>query len=185
MNNIFLEGPIQTGKSTFIRKLLKERFGPDLNGVSGFTSQRITDPDGRLLGFCLAPAAAELSVIADPTGTDNVFKRFTSDDPVVDMDVFETAGIRYMSEAITKAKAGQTRVVLLDEIGGHELQSEAFRTKLYELLDSDCPCVGVIKSPDNTRRMDPALLEWNSELHKHLTVTTDFAEFEASLRTIL
>lgn len=176
MNNLFIEGPIQTGKSTLIRKVLREFFGPSLEGVAGFTSQRLTDADGHLLGFRLAPADAALTVVCDPAATDNVFKSFTPNGTRVDMSVFETAGIRYMDEALKAAKAGQAQVILLDEIGGHELASDAFRQKLYQLLDSEFPCVGVIKSPANTKRMDDSLLALNDELHSHLTITKDFAE---------
>lgn len=175
MNNLFIEGPIQTGKSTLIRKVLRDVFGPSFDGVAGFTSQRLTDADGQLLGFRLAPAEAALTVVCDPAAADNVFKQFTPTGTRVDMSVFETAGIRYMDEALEAAKAGQAQVILLDEIGGHELASDAFRRKLYQVLDSEYPCVGVIKSPDNTRRMDPALLVLNDELHGHLSVSTDFA----------
>lgn len=176
MNNLFIEGPIQTGKSTLIRKTLREFFGPSHAGVYGFTSQRLTDADGNLLGFRLAPAGAALSVTADPDACDNVFKAFTAGGSRVDMTVFETTGIRYMDEAFAAAKAGQAKIILLDEIGGHELSSKAFRQKLYQLLDSEYPCVGVVKSPANTRRMDDSLLALNEELHRHLTVVTDFAE---------
>ena len=176
MNNLFIEGPIQTGKSTLIRKVLCEFFGPSLEGVAGFTSQRLTDADGQLLGFRLAPADAALTIVCDPASADNVFKSFTADGTRVDMSVFETAGIRYMDEALKAAKAGQAQVILLDEIGGHELASDAFRQKLYQLLDSEFPCVGVIKSPANTKRMDDSLLALNDELHSHLTITKDFAE---------
>lgn len=176
MNNLFIEGPIQTGKSTLIRKVLREFFGPSLEGVAGFTSQRLTDADGQLLGFRLAPADAALTIVCDPAAADNVFKSFTTDGVRVDMTVFETAGIRYMDEALSAAKAGQAQIILLDEIGGHELASDAFRRKLYQLLDSEYPCVGVIKSPANTKRMDDSLLALNDELHQHLTVTKDFAD---------
>ena len=188
MNNIFIEGPIQTGKSTLIRTIFKDLFSPEFDGVSGFTSQRVTDSNGGLLGFRLAPASAELSVCLDSFGTgdisevDNVFKYFTPTGTHIDMDVFENAGIRYMNEALDRAKAGQTSVFLLDEIGGHELASEAFRGKLYELLDSEYPCVGVIKSVDNTRRMDPTLIELNKELHCRVQTLTDFDSFETLLR---
>ena len=191
MNNVFLEGPIQTGKSTFIRNILKEYFGPGLDGVFGFTSQRITASDGQLLGFRLAPAAAELSVDLDTFAAGGiedvagVFKYFTPDGPRVDMSVFETAGIRYMDEALTNAKAGRALLILLDEIGGHELESEAFRTKLNELLDSAYPCVGVIKSADNTRRMDPSLIALNADLHKKLFATDHRDEFEHLLRSLV
>ena len=176
MNNLFIEGPIQTGKSTLIRKVLREAFGPSLEGVAGFTSQRLTDADGQLLGFRLAPADAALTGICEPAAADNVFKQCTPTGSRVDMSVFETAGIRYMDEALEAAKAGQAQIILLDEIGGHELASDAFRQKLYQVLDSEYLCVGVIKSPDNTRRMDPALVRLNAELHEHLTVTKDFSE---------
>ena len=176
MNNLFIEGPIQTGKSTLIRKVLRKFFGPSLEGVAGFTSQRLTDADGELLGFRLAPADAALTVVCDPAAADNVFKHFTPTGTRVDMSVFETAGIRYMDEALEAAKAGQAQIILLDEIGGHELASDAFRQKLYQVLDSEYLCVGVVKSPANTRRMDPALVRLNAELHDHLTVTKDFAE---------
>ena len=176
MNNLFIEGPIQTGKSTLIRKVLREFFGPSLEGVAGFTSQRLTDADGQFLGFRLAPADAALTVVCDLVTADNVFKQFTPNGTQVDMNVFETAGIRYMDEALEAAKAGQAQVILLDEIGGHELASDAFRQKLYQVLDSEYLCVGVVKSPANTRRMDASLLALNDELHQHLTVTKDFAE---------
>ena len=183
MNNLFIEGPIQTGKSTLIRKVLREFYGPSLEGVAGFTSQRLTDADGQLLGFRLAQADAALTVVCDPAAADNVFKHFTPTGTRVDMSVFETAGIRYMDEALKAAKAGQAQVILLDEIGGHELASDAFRQKLYQLLDSEFPCVGVIKSPANTKRMDDSLLALNDELHSHLTITKDFAEaFKTFLR---
>ena len=185
MNTLFLEGPIQTGKSTLIRKILREVFDQDLSGVAGFTSQRITDSDGNLLGFRLAPAASDLSVTADSVGTDNVFKYFTPSGSKTDMSVFETTGIELINEAYAAVKEGRAKVVLLDEIGGHELASSAFRNELYKLLDSDVPCIGVVKSQSNTKHMDPTLLMLNKELHNKLTVVTEFDEFESSLRFFL
>ena len=169
MNNLFIEGPIQTGKSTTIRNVLKDAFGPELSGVRGFTSQRITDPAGKLLAFRLAPADAEISIVADPSRLDNIFKSFTPDGTRVDMTVFETAGIDYMKKALADARAGRAHTILLDEIGGHELASEKFRRQLYELLDSEIPCIGVIKSSENTRHMDADLLQLNQELHDRIT----------------
>lgn len=185
MNNLFIEGPVQTGKSTLIRKILREEFGQNLKGVAGFTSQRITDPKGRLLGFRLASAVADLSMTADPADTDNVFKYFTPNGSRTDISVFETVGIELIEEAFTAAKEGRAQFVLLDEIGGHELASSLFRSKLYELLESDVPCTGVVKSPDNTQRMDPTLLTLNKELHSKLTVVAEFGEYESALRFFL
>ena len=193
MNNLFIEGPIQTGKSTTIRSVLKERFGSDLEGVAGFTSQRVTNLNGQLLAFRLAPAAEDISIVLDikpePVFVrdvlNNVFKWFAPDGPHVDMRVFETAGVAYMKNAQTDVKSGRAQIVLLDEIGGHELASDVFRHELYELLDSDIPCVGVIKSRDNTRNMDPTLLAFNEELHNRISAVTGLQLFESRLRQFL
>jgi len=185
MNNLFIEGPVQTGKSTTIRKVLRDVFGPNLDGVAGFTSQRVTDSDGQLLGFRLAPAKAEISLVADPALLDNVFKLFTPTGPRIDLGVFETSGAAYLTDALKTAHAGQTKVILLDEIGGHEMSCASFRTVLYELLDSEFPCIGVVKSKDNTKRMDPTLLPLNEELHAHLSVSTELNTFEPRLRQFL
>jgi nucleoside-triphosphatase THEP1 len=185
MNNLFIEGPIQMGKSTVIRKVLKEMFGPKLDGVAGFTSQRLTERDGQLLGFRLAPANEDISIIADPTEMDHVFKWFAPDGPHVDMRVFETTGVAYIKNALTQFESGRACIILLDEIGGHELACDTFRKALYELLDSDAPCIGVVKSPENTKRMDPTLIHLNENLHRRLSVITDLEAFELHLRDFI
>lgn len=166
MNNKFYEGPIQTGKSTLIRNFLRKAYGRRLKGVAGFTSQRVIDSEGRLLGFCLAPANAEISA-ASPDG--EFFKKFGPDGVEVCMDVFENAGVRFLDEAFAKAKSGEARIILLDEIGGHEMACEKFREKLYEILDSPFPCIGVIKMYDSAVNMDPSIASLNAELHKKIT----------------
>ena len=40
MNNFFIEGPIQRGKSTLIREVLKKFYGPELDGSTGFACGR-------------------------------------------------------------------------------------------------------------------------------------------------
>ena len=52
-NVLFLEGPIQTGKSTLIREIL----GEHLQECGGFTSQRLVDSTGETRGFRIGPAA--------------------------------------------------------------------------------------------------------------------------------
>ena len=187
MKNIFIEGPVQTGKSTLLRKILKDIYGQNLDGIYGFTSQRIIDRDGNLLGFRLAPANAVLAMEVDATDgintcLPNTFKWFTPNGAKVDMRVFESAGISYLNEAMEAAKSGLARAILLDEVGGHEMSSDSFRNRLYELLELDVPCVGVIKSAENTRRMDRSLMDFNGELHRRVWVVTQFEEFEQKLR---
>ena len=54
---LFLTGPSGIGKSTIIRQAL----GPALAYAGGFVTERVSDGEGRLLGYELLPAAAALS----------------------------------------------------------------------------------------------------------------------------
>ena len=185
MNNLFLEGPIQTGKSTLIRQVLRESPGaasgrkqasgatPELKG---FTCQRVLGEEGQLLGFALGPADAELTVTwhRGDAPPENVFKAFTPEGTMVDLSVFENAGVRYIREALGKAADGagadgcRRALVLLDEIGGHEMACEPFRDALHEILDSELTCIGVLKLRNSAERMDPSIVELNDELRKRI-----------------
>ena len=50
--HLFLEGPIQTGKSTLLRRLL----APYKDQIGGFASQRMLNDDGRTIGYRIGPA---------------------------------------------------------------------------------------------------------------------------------
>ncbi|MGN0702867.1 MAG: nucleoside-triphosphatase [Lentihominibacter sp.] len=188
MNNLFIEGPIQRGKSTLIREVLKKFYGPGLDGctavaggrgVGGFTVQRMTFPTqgaDKRFGFRLmeasAPIRAHTCVVAadeDLLRSDGVFKVIGPSGGRTNMKVFETKAVTLMEQAAVDAAKGRISMILLDEIGGHELACPSFCNKLYELLDSDIPCIGVIKHPDSARRMDPAIANANEELHKKIT----------------
>ena len=177
MKHLFLEGPIQTGKSTLIRKALKPYLASaPCCTIGGFASQRLTDPSGSTRAFRIAPADAPLTApfsdyypcAEDAPSVYGIFKTFYPDNkPVVDYSVFETHGIRYLRDTDGK------RLMLLDEIGGHELTSAPFMDALYQLLAGDIPCIGVIKLPDSTKRMDAALLHENARLHERITSEFD------------
>ena len=174
MNNLFLEGPIQTGKSTLIRELLKAR-----KDVGGFTVQRLSFPtkgEEKRTGFRLMAADAPIKAHTCVTATDDnliasdgVFKLVGPKGSKVNLEVFETKGVELLKQALKDAKAGKIKLVLLDEIGGHELACKKFCKALDELLDSDIPCVGVIKQYKDAKKMDASIAEANKELHKKIT----------------
>jgi len=155
MNNLFIEGPIQTGKSTLIRKYL----GSHLQRCGGFTSQRLIDPSGRTKGFRLVSAAGSLTARAEefesnagsskPFVSDaGIFKWFTEDGNVVtDQTVFDTTGV-----SLLKSSADRP-LILLDEIGGSELLCDQFRKALDAVLSSTKPCLGVLKLADGAQRL--------------------------------
>ena len=174
MNNLFLEGPIQTGKSTLIREILKTH-----KSVGGFTVQRMNFPtkgEEKRTGFRLMAADAPIKAHTCVTTTDKnllasdgVFKLVGPEGSKVNLDVFETKGVELLKQALKDAKAGKISLVLLDEIGGHEMVCKKFCKALNELLDSDIPCIGVIKQYESAKKMDPSIAEANKALHKKIT----------------
>ena len=136
MNNLFLSGNIQIGKSTFLR----DKLTPYRDALGGFSSQRLLGEDGQIMGYRLTDASDfEIERLYDPSLSD-IFITHSSDNEMIrDISVFETAA------GLLIPSAG-TAVMLLDEIGGIELCSDLFRLRLFELLSSETPCIGVIKS---------------------------------------
>lgn len=179
-NLLFLEGPIQTGKSTLIRKCL----GAHLADCGGFTSQRLIDADGQTKGFRLVSAAEPLTAPAEDfmsggepkSGTNSdvpfisdagIFKWFADDGRVItDQSVFDTIGVSLLRSSARRP------LVLLDEIGGSELLCGEFRKTLDAILSSSKPCLGVLKLAENAQR-----------LHSHyLSDGLSIAEYNALLR---
>lgn len=160
--NLFLEGPIQTGKSTLLRKLLK----PYMAQIGGFTSQRLLNPEGKTIAFRIGPAAGTPLTAPFSDKYDGIF-RITTDEGnhLKYPEVFDNEGIKYLTENHGK------KLILLDEIGGVELLNEKFRKTLYEILDGNTPCIGVIKLESKARSMSASvgydknsLAEYNKEL---------------------
>ena len=170
---LFLEGPIQTGKSTLIRACL----GEHLSECGGFTSQRLIGPDGNTRGFRLCPASAPLTApvegiagedIAGEGFADGVFKYFRPEGPAYqDQQVFDRLGVQLLGAS------KNTPLILLDEVGGSELLREPFRKKLDEVLGSGVPCLGVLKLYENARRLersyqDAPIARANLELRRRI-----------------
>ena len=147
--HLFLEGPIQIGKSTLLRHLL----APYASQIAGFSSQRLTDIGGDTIAFRIVDAQdfrltmpyeeAIKSNESMPETLQNsgVFRVIPKGGKSENYhDVFENIGLKLLDNFSNK------RLILLDEIGGIELKSEPFRNALYDILSGDIPCIGVIKS---------------------------------------
>lgn len=194
MKHLFLEGPIQTGKSTLIREALKPYMAsepylscgqPVESVIGGFASQRLVSGD-TTCAFRIGPAAstpltAPVSDVfpssvtldglsAEELVSQGVFKALCGPEnggTFVDDSVFDTLGASYLKD--TEGR----RLMLLDEIGGHELCCRDFMDALYDLLAGDIPCVGVIKHPDSLRRMDASLIDLYCDLRSRITSEFD------------
>lgn len=143
MKHFFLEGPIQEGKSTLIRKMIKNH----LAEIGGFSSQRLLNHSGKTVGFRIAPAseAIDLTRQYSPALSD-VFLYFDGKKTNMKSEVFADTAIKYLRESKGK------KLILLDEIGGVELLVPEFRQALYNALE-ETPCIGVLKLEISNRHM--------------------------------
>lgn len=174
-NMLFLEGPIQTGKSTLIKSALKKQFPAIKTG--GFQSQRLVDENGTTVAFRMGcagdmpsdDAAEYLQLSEDKYGENGIFKYMSDDGRMhVTERFFEIYGVRILKDCLLE----RPELILLDEIGGHEMDCDEYRDMLYEVLSSGIPCIGVIKSVSNTEKMmkksplkAERIIRFNGELH--------------------
>lgn len=135
-----MTGSSGVGKSTLLRQLL----GDKLAFAGGFVTERRLDENGTLLGFDILPAAAAAGV----EGLEgHRFLDYSTNPPRADNEVFRSFGVQLLNEAQYYPFA------VLDEFGGYELMIPQFRNALSQLLNSDVPCIGVIKGAASAREL--------------------------------
>ena len=142
MYNIFLTGAKRTGKSSLIRKCLV----PYRDALGGFSSQRLLDVSGKIIGYRITDAADfEVEKLYEPSLPGIFMLRGIVDRACYTME--NTIDLSVFRDHVTKMliPEDQTLIMLLDEIGGVEMLDPEFRSRLYELLESDMPCIGVLK----------------------------------------
>ena len=126
MKNLFLTGAIGCGKSTSIATAL----GESLPKAGGFLTVRQKDETGEAVAYWLQRP--------DGTAGQRIID-YSSQPYSMHLEVFEDLGLRIVQEA------QQYDYVILDEIGGFEVLSDAFLEALMQLLRSNIPCIGVMK----------------------------------------
>jgi len=162
--SLFLEGPIQTGKSTIILNNLKSYML--IEHAGGFLCQRLTE-DGKTKAFRLIEtSSAETTEMKYCADIPDVFLEEVSGKWIKRDEVFKTKGIEILSDIHSK------KLILLDEIGGFEILIDNFREKLYEALSSCIPVIGVIKSVNNGKIMKSAVGISNDYLAKYEKLRT-------------
>ncbi len=142
----FLEGPKLIGKSTLLREqLLKTDYR-----VGGFYVQRLLSENDQVMGFQLRSAESLLLKTSSYEWTEEAcFLRRVNGQMVPDLKVFETVGRHLLEQAVNQS----FDVILLDEIGGLELQVPDFYRPLLQLLNSSQKIIGVYKSFENYQQL--------------------------------
>ncbi|MEG1137954.1 MAG: nucleoside-triphosphatase [Lachnospiraceae bacterium] len=141
---LFLEGRSGIGKSTMIL----EAGASKSHQGAGLFSQRMHNAKGHTVGFRLIPYGdVTCSIGVYEQGMKQMFLQDIGNQRVLDLSVFESAR-KLIGDY------GHASFLVLDEIGGVELQLASFRELLYELLDSGIPCIGVLKAKENYEHMN-------------------------------
>lgn len=162
---LFLEGNIQIGKSTIILNSLKSRI--DDAYIGGFLCQRLTK-DRKTKAFrIISTDKAETTAIEYKADMPDVFLEEISGKWIKYENIFRTKGIELLSNISLK------RIIFLDEIGGFELLIDEFREKLYEVLKSGIPIIGVIKSDKNGMIMKNTVGLKNDYWNYYLNLRSD------------
>jgi len=142
MRHVFLTGEIQVGKSTAIRRFLSDT---DIT-VDGFLSNIISvDPKNPSRGRELHLARFDSqngetdSQIVTRIGE---FREGSFPSIEIDIDAFNTHGAELIRSA------GARELIIMDELGRFEEGADEFKNAVFERLDGDIPCIGVVKAAD-------------------------------------
>lgn len=154
--HLFIQGAIRTGKSTIIRNSVI----PYINDVGGYFVQRMflaANPE-KYTGFAVKPLSGEENyrlnmVTEDLFGTEGLFLFCNSQGKWSKVPgVFEESAERFLREA---AQIGK-RLIIMDELGGTELEDMSFFASVKEILDGGIPVLGVLKCPGNLEKLKTA-----------------------------
>ncbi|ATW24916.1 hypothetical protein DCMF_09155 [Candidatus Formimonas warabiya] len=136
INNIFLTGKIQMGKSTLINRILAGFPGK----VAGFRTLPYVE-NGQINGFYIEsisekPRPKELAFIARCRDNDH-WEAF----PLI----FEQLGTSILKNSL----AQEPDLIILDELGFFERNAMQFHIQVFEVLNSPIPVLGVLKQYDD------------------------------------
>ena len=157
ISKLLLQGPSDSGKTSLILHTLQQA----KLAAGGFVVQRLLLPTG-IRAYCLTPVAEANSPCLpyDPEQA-GIFLNITADGAQFSADTFLRQFI-----ALTENQP----FLVLDEIGGAELQLSPIRQRLSELFRSDSVILGVWKSQENLEHLidrgnlTPDLLNYHDEL---------------------
>ncbi|MGB9843864.1 MAG: nucleoside-triphosphatase [Caldisericia bacterium] len=129
--NIFIEGDIKSGKTYVLDNVLKK-----LNiKYGGFKTIPIYKK-GKKVGFKLKDIL---------TNDENIVALYNIDgNLIINSDVFNELGVNSLENALKN-----TDLVVMDELGFLEDNSNKFKEKVFEVLNSDKKVIAVIKEKKN------------------------------------
>ena len=129
--HLFLTGPKQIGKSTVLRRLLRDRDAK----IGGFRTVRIPLEDGASIHM-VAPSETEY------TDENRIFSR-RKGILYIDPSDFDRIGCVLLSDI------NDCDLILMDELGPNEANSEKFRQAVWKVLNGEISVYGVLQVADS------------------------------------
>ncbi|RKL61510.1 hypothetical protein DXT63_16395 [Thermoanaerobacteraceae bacterium SP2] len=154
--HLFLQGERGIGKSTLIRKAIL----PHINDVGGYFVQRIylSKNQEKYMGFAVKPLDGNknyqlnnsVNNLADVEGL------FLFCNPLGIWQqipgAFARAAVGFLKDALLRGK----KLIIMDELGGIELEDMLFLDMVFHVLDGNTPVLGVLKSSGNINKLRKA-----------------------------
>ncbi|MCR4431126.1 MAG: nucleoside-triphosphatase [Tepidanaerobacteraceae bacterium] len=154
--HLFLQGEIGIGKSTLIRKAVL----PYLNDAGGYFVQRIYlgENQKKYMGFAVKPLDNDknyqLSISIDNLAEVKGLFLFCNTDGIWQQipGAFAKAATDFLKNALLQRK----KLIIMDELGGMELEDNLFSDMVFNVLDGTVPVLGVLKSFGNIEKLRKA-----------------------------
>ncbi|HHX75328.1 MAG TPA: methyltransferase domain-containing protein, partial [Firmicutes bacterium] len=136
IKNIFLTGDLRAGKSTLLNHLASSL---PLSQVAGFRTSRYYQ-EKKLTGFYLEDIRHPVEV-----SDDKFIGRCIGDNYWVSLPAtFDAYGVKILDECLRE----KPELVIMDELGFFENDAHRFQEKVFAVLDSPLPVLGVLKKKD-------------------------------------
>lgn len=131
VNNLFLTGDVQVGKSTIIKRVI-QNLGIK---VGGFNTQRYYEQD-QLVGFYMESLNDHAL-----SGEHPLIGHCRDRNWVAVPDTFDHYGVTILRECMQH----KDRLIIMDELGFFESEAYEFQNMVSTCLNSDVPVLGVLK----------------------------------------
>ncbi|WP_017755429.1 nucleoside-triphosphatase [Calidifontibacillus oryziterrae] len=131
MNNIFLTGEKQVGKSTIINNIIDNFTG----NICGFKTLLETK-EGRQFYF------SGFNPMIDSIPKIYICKKDNNDKLEGITEAFDDFGVKILEDSLNDS----SDLIIMDELGVFENQAYRFQKSVYKCLNSAIPVIGVIKA---------------------------------------
>ena len=189
-NVLFIEGDFHIGKSSVLREScmkFNKSYPYDLTccvrndvdhekcsnieKIGGFYIQRLMD-GSKCVAFSLKEPK-DGYVLERPIGKNedenSIFLDSRKGEIEARDSVFEERGVDILDRSVNE----DSSLVILDEIGGIELECENFMEKLSYVLSSGIPCIGILKSNRNSIQLEQNVKIAGTYSRKYLKLRGD------------